>query len=257
MALSKKKTEKKTSVAEDDDVLDFLSKNISEDDEDEDVEEIPRPQPKKPKRSEDDEEYEIYRSEKKDKGKNTLMLCVIFCVVIVLVCVGVLVFSKMSAKAEKKELEDQVSAYQQALEESKSKESTERDTKAGAPNLNSNTTDENKAKVTGDELVTNLNGQSVATNYKVKNIQTVRDYINYTKYRTVTGTGLEFYWLNATYKENTYIVQVPYQVFKELDDVGITLVDVEVTTLDDGNNSEIVTYMNVVKNSKSIINGGK
>lgn len=254
MALKKQKTEKVSSVSDDDEVLAFLNKNI---DEDEVTEEVPRPKTKEDSKNDNSSDYELYREEKKDKGKNVMLFCVIFCVVIVLVCVGVVVISKVSSNKQNKELKEQVSQYQQALDEAKSSSNTQRDTKAGAPNLNSNTTDENKASVTGDQLVTNLNGQKVDTNYKVKNIQTVRDYINYTKYRTVTGTGLEFYWLNATYKENTYIVQVPYQVFKELDDVGITLVDVEVTTLDDGNNSEIVTYMDVVKNSKSIINGGK
>ena len=254
MALKKQKTEKVSSVSDDDEVLAFLNKNI---DEDEVAEEVPRPKTKEDSKNDDSSDYELYREEKKDKGKNVMMFCVIFCVVIVLVCVGVIVISKVSSNKQNKELKEQVSQYQQALDEAKSSSNTQRETKAGAPNLNSNTTDENKASVTGDQLVTNLNGQKVATNYKVKNIQTVRDFIIYTKYRTVTGTGLEFYWLNATYKGNTYIVQVPYQVFKELDDVGVTLVDVEVTTLDDGNNSEIVTYMDVVKNSKSIINGGK
>ena len=249
MALDKKKTEKKSS-SEDSSIDEFLSSSI-DDDEDVDVSDI------KPRGEDDDndEDYELDRDKKKDKSKSIIIFSVILCLVVVIASSIIVYVSSQKSKKQEKQMQAEIQqAQQQAAKASKSKE---RNTKAGAPNLNSNTKDQNDSAVTGDQLVTNLNGQSVDTNYKIRNIQTVRDYINYTKYRTVTGTGLEFYWLNATYKENNYIVQVPYQVFKELDDTGITLVDVEVTTLADDKNSEIVTYMNVVKNAKSIINGGK
>lgn len=126
---------------------------------------------------------------------------------------------------------------------------------AGAPNLNSDRQDTNTAPIEPNtEILTNLNKQPVDANYKISSVKNVRDFINYEKKRAISAEGLEFYWLEATYKDRPYKVQVPFKIFKELETKGTTIVDVEVVTLDDEDKSEIVTYMNVIPNSNGLIN---
>lgn len=165
----------------------------------------------------------------------------------VIVC-AIIIFLIISNGSKEDELRRELEAAKAASANATQTEI--RDVQAGAPNLNSNTQVINDSEIS---QATDLNGKVVETNYKIKQINTVRDYVSFKKFRTVTGTGLEFYYLDAVYKDNPYIIQVPYAVFKELENSGITLVDVEVTILED--NSQIVTYMDVVKNAKSIING--
>ena len=102
-----------------------------------------------------------------------------------------------------------------------------------------------------DLIVKDLNGNPVPSDYKVVNNEEVTDFISFTKYRAPMGNGLEFYWLEATYKNQPYKVQVPYSVYSKLDKEGITVVDMEVLTLEDG--SKIVTYMRVRKDAKSLL----
>lgn len=96
-----------------------------------------------------------------------------------------------------------------------------------------------------------MNGNTVATNYTVVQSETITDFITYTKHRAITGDGVEFYWLEAVYKKQPCKVQVPYSIYSKLDDEGITVVDAEVLTLDNG--SQIVTYMSVRKDAKDLL----
>ena len=38
----------------------------------------------------------------------------------------------------------------------------------------------------------------------IKEIKTVTDFINFEKFRAVTDSGMEFYWLETTYKDKKY-----------------------------------------------------
>lgn len=96
-----------------------------------------------------------------------------------------------------------------------------------------------------------LNGQTINIDYEVQETNIVTDFINFTKFRSIMGQGLEFYWLEATYKGIEYKVQVPYSVYSKLEDKGITVVDMEVLTLTDGN--KLITYMNVRKDAKNVL----
>ena len=115
---------------------------------------------------------------------------------------------------------------------------------AGLPNFNTNTNMKSDSPVSDySEFVKNLEGEDVKVDYAVSRIDTKDDFVNYKKYRTVTGTGVELYWLDVVYKERSYTITVPFKVYKELDDVGIVPVTMEVLVLTD--NSEIISYMEV------------
>lgn len=122
--------------------------------------------------------------------------------------------------------------------------STQNSASAGLPNFNVNTNMKSDSAVTDySEFVKNLQGDDVKVDYTVSRIDTKQDFVNYTKYRTVTGTGIELYWLDVIYKDRSYTITVPFKIYKELDDVGIVPVNMEVLILTD--NSEIISYMEV------------
>lgn len=166
---------------------------------------------------------------------------------------GFMLFSNSQNKkellAQQEKLEyaqQQQQLQQQQLENDRNKVST------GIPSLYGTGSTENNSPITdSSEILKDLNGNPVDSNYNVVRNETVTDFINYKKYRATTGNGLEFYWLEAKYKGGDYKVQVPYSIYSKLDSEGITVVDAEVLTLDNG--SEIVTYMSVRKDAKALL----
>lgn len=95
-------------------------------------------------------------------------------------------------------------------------------------------------------FVEDIHGLTTRVDYNVSAIQSnVVDFVNYTKKRGTWGGGLELYWLDCTYKGNQYVVQVPFQYYKELDDEGIVAVKMEVVFVKEANGDtlSIVTYM--------------
>lgn len=100
--------------------------------------------------------------------------------------------------------------------------------------------------------VTDLNGNELDENYVVSSREVVTDYVNYEKKRGVTSEGLELYWLDVTYKDKPYVIQVPYQTWVNLDSKGTTVVDAEVLNIDDG--SQVISYMQLKGDINDIIN---
>ena len=97
-------------------------------------------------------------------------------------------------------------------------------------------------------FVEDIHGLTTRVDYNVSAIQSnVVDFVNYTKKRGTWGGGLELYWLDCTYKGNQYVVQVPFQYYKELDDEGIVAVKMEVVFVKEANGDtlSIVTYMSL------------
>lgn len=126
------------------------------------------------------------------------------------------------------------------------------DGNVGVPNLHGVGAVQNDSQpVNSKEILKDITGTTVPTNYKVETSEIVTDFINYEKFRAITGTGLEFYWLEAEYKGQKYKVQVPYSIFSKLDAKGITVVDAEVLSLEGG--SKMVTYMQVRKDAKDLL----
>lgn len=206
---------------------------------------------------EDDEDVDysnprpkIQRPRKENEGhKKTIIICV--SVVVALVVVLGVIFGISSHKKKKaiEEAEQQALLQQQQQQNSKT---DEENVSAGVPNLYGNRNDTNTlTPEPTDNITANLNKQPIDSNYKIVEIKTVTDFINYEKHRAITAEGLEFYWLEATYKDRPYKVQVPLAIAKELETKGITVVDVEVAVLED--KSEIVTYMSVRKDAKNLL----
>lgn len=144
-----------------------------------------------------------------------------------------------------KENEDgSTSTIPESSSSNSSSSSSQNSATAGLPNFNTNTNMKSDSPVSDySEFVKNLEGEDVKVDYTVSRIDTKDDFVNYKKYRTVTGTGVELYWLDVVYKERSYTITVPFKVYKELDDVGIVPVTMEVLVLTD--NSEIISYMEV------------
>lgn len=105
-----------------------------------------------------------------------------------------------------------------------------------------------------DVMVKDLQGISVIPNYTVSKIETVVDMVNYKKHRAITDDGMELLWLDANYKGKSYRITVPFKIFKELDPEGITVVNMEVLHLENGN--QIISYMNVREDYKSKLEKG-
>lgn len=115
----------------------------------------------------------------------------------------------------------------------------------GLPDMNKNTGDKTNTSPVTDysKFVNSFSGKEEAVDYDVNKISTSVDFVNYTKYRSVTGEGTELYWLDATYKDRPYTIVVSYQVFRTLDNSGIVPVNVETVTLKDG--EQIVTSISI------------
>lgn len=166
---------------------------------------------------------------------------------VVLAISAFMIFNSISAKKQA-----QAEALRLAEEQAASQQTTTNDVTVGIPNLYGTGSAENDSAVTDSSaILKDLNGNTVATNYTVVQSETVTDFITYTKHRAITGDGIEFYWLEAIYKNQPCKVQVPYSIYSKLDDEGITVVDAEVLTLDNG--SQIVTYMSVRKDAKDLL----
>ena len=89
-------------------------------------------------------------------------------------------------------------------------------------------------------------GLTTRVDYTVKSITNVADFVSYEKHRGTWGGGLELYWLDVEYKDKKYVVQVPFRYYKELDDVGIVPVRMEVLSIlsqSDGSQMTVISYM--------------
>ena len=188
---------------------------------------------------------------KNEKDKN-VVYAVAIAGGLVLAVSGYLIFNSVSTKKAAAKQAELLAQQQEIAEQQQQYNQNSSEVSAGIPSLYGNGSGTNNSALTSsNEILKDLNGNTVDPNYKVVANNTVTDFINYKKYRATTGNGLEFYWLEAKYKGGDYKVQVPYSIYSKLDSEGITVVDAEVLTLDNG--SEIVTYMSVRKDAKDLL----
>lgn len=102
----------------------------------------------------------------------------------------------------------------------------------GTQDFTQNTTMTNSDVLTNpDEYTQDIYGLTTRVDYTVNRISNVADFVSYTKHRGTWGGGLELYWLEADYHGSKYVVQVPFEYYKELDDTGIVPVKMEVLTI--------------------------
>ena len=205
-----------------------------------------------PQDSDEDDDDEGYgdrkvvrsKSSKKETDKTVFYIAGAVALVVI-IGVGLFVINSSKKKKEQEALAQAEAAKQTVAV-------TDEEVAPGIPNFYSAGDEENDEKLYDPSLITkDLNGNTVATNYKVISSEEVTDYINYKKFRASTGNGLEFYWLEAEYKGQPYKVQVPFSIYSQLDESGITVVDMEVLTLED--NAKMITYMSVRENAKSLL----
>lgn len=97
-----------------------------------------------------------------------------------------------------------------------------------------------------DMFVEDIYGLTTRVDYTVNSITNVADFVSYTKHRGTWGGGLELYWLEATYKNNKYVIQIPFKYYKELDETGIVPVKMEVLSIEGATPNEpltVISYM--------------
>lgn len=107
--------------------------------------------------------------------------------------------------------------------------------------MQSSSTPEDPANFTKD-----INGLTTQVNYTVDRIYDAADFVSYEKHRGTWNAGLELYWLDAEYRGKKYTIQVPFKYYKELDDIGIIPVKMEVLSIKsdiDGSTLTVVSYM--------------
>lgn len=117
----------------------------------------------------------------------------------------------------------------------------------GTQDFTQNTTMESDSEMEdASEYTKDIYGLTTRVDYTVDKILNVTDFVEYEKHRGTWGGGLELYWLEATYKGAKYVVQVPFQYYKELDDIGIVPVKMEVLKITgegDGDDRTVISYM--------------
>ena len=102
------------------------------------------------------------------------------------------------------------------------------------------------------DYIKDLNGYDIPAVYEVSSRSYIKDFANYEAKRAILADGMEMYWLEITYKEKPYRCQVPFYIFKDLETTGICVVEIELLTLEGG--EQIVSFMQVVSNYDDLIN---
>lgn len=115
----------------------------------------------------------------------------------------------------------------------------------GLPEFDSRENGSTSATVySANDYIKDLNGNDIPAVYNVANRSYVKDFVNYEAKRAILADGMEMYWLEMQYKNKPYRCQVPYYVFKDLETTGICVVEIEVLTLEGG--EQVISYMQVV-----------
>lgn len=201
--------------------------------------------------SEDEEEDEIIAESKKDKAgikafftPQTLALCA------VPLALAIVFIFVMRVRESKQTVQDpNVVQTQTVSAEPTHTQAPEPTLGVGLQDFTGNTNNmsdsppEDPAGFTHD-----LYGLTTQVNYEVASIKEAADFVNYKKHRGVWDSGLELYWLEATYREKQYVIQVPFKYYKELDDVGIVPVKMEVLQIKletDGSLATVISYMSL------------
>ena len=107
------------------------------------------------------------------------------------------------------------------------------------------------SQVDPDEFLDEVEYNEIEENYVVEEITTKRDFINYEKRSATIDSGMEMYWIEVVYEERDYRMQIPYSVYRTMDDKGICIAEIEVCTLAGG--GELVTYMSIVENYRDFL----
>lgn len=242
------------------DDLDIDFDDLDDDDNIDDLEDIPkttRPiQSKRSKNKEKEKETKVKQKTPIDKKRKIIIGIIAGILIMLFGFVGFLVFSgndNDNAQASASLQTNEAPKTEKPKDEKpKEEKNYPTDVNPGVPDIQmgSNMT-QNSDTSDPKDFLKDINGNKVPKKYDVARIERATDFIDYTKRRAVTGDGVELLWLDATYKGRKYEVQVPFEVYKELDSSGITVVDVEILHTRGG--GTIVSYMNVRKDYKQLL----
>lgn len=198
------------------------------------------------------------------KGSSKALFVVVGAVVVVVVVLLFLLFAPGKSESPDTQIELPDSSAQQP-NDPELNQGTDEDTEAltqdsgetvdeslsddslGTQNFLENTTMQTSDVLTDPNMyIEDLYGLTTRVDYVVEKISNVADFVSYEKHRGTWGGGLELYWLDAEYKGQHYVVQVPFEYYKELDDVGIVPVKMEVLTIKgsaEGEKLNVISYM--------------
>ena len=182
---------------------------------------------------EDDEEDDDILSGIPERGKNkNNMLFIVAGIAVVVVVVFVFIIFFMGGRnepAQQETTQPQQTTQQQATQQPVEETLPEG---VGTQDFTQNTTMTNSDVLTNPVQYTqDIYGLTTRVDYTVNRISNVADFVSYTKHRGTWGGGLELYWLEAEYHGSKYVIQVPFEYYKELDDTGIVPVKMEVLTI--------------------------
>ena len=182
---------------------------------------------------EDDEEDDDILSGIPERGKNkNNMLFIVAGIAVVVVVVFVFIIFFMGGRnepAQQETTQPQQTTQQQATQQPVEETLPEG---VGTQDFTQNTTMTNSDVLTNpDQYTQDIYGLTTRVDYTVNRISNVADFVSYTKHRGTWGGGLELYWLEAEYHGSKYVIQVPFEYYKELDDTGIVPVKMEVLTI--------------------------
>lgn len=193
----------------------------------------------------------------KTQNKNTIIIIAVVAVVVIVI-IGML----KSALSEKETIDmvddgtapgsiTAVTTVEQT--DTATTETTEDAMNVGLPEFDPKENGHTSAVVySASDYIKDLNGSDIPAIYDVANRTYVRDFVNYEAKRAILADGMEMYWLEIVYKDKPYRCQVPYFIFKDLDTTGICVVEIELLTLEGG--EQIISFMQVVSDYSDLIN---
>lgn len=179
---------------------------------------------------EDEDEDEIITSSMRNGGGNSKLLFAVGAVVVVLiVVVGFVLFKGRGGKEPDPGLQQPVQTEPSGSEPNPEPGTIGTDPSLGTQDFTQDTNNKSDSPMTDpDQFTKDIYGLTTRVDYSVAQIQEAADFVSYEKHRGTWGGGLELYYLDAVYKGTKYVVQVPFKYYKELDDVGIIPVKMEV-----------------------------
>lgn len=209
--------------------------------------------------SKDDDDEDIFAGvEEKGKNKNNVLFIVAAIGILLLVASAFLILglgSKGKEEVVPQQQDMQQPVVQQPVERptndsnSDSSASTNEDNSLGTQDFTGNTNMTNSdILINPDKYVEDIYGLTTRVDYTVSQINQVADFVSYEKQRGTWGGGLELYWLDAEYKGQKYVIQIPFKYYKEIDEKGIVPVKMEVLTIEGSASGEtltVISYMSL------------
>lgn len=191
----------------------------------------------------------------KTANKNSIIIIAVVAVIIIII-IGMLK-SALTDKEQITMVDDGTNPTNNTIATtSEQAETTEENPDAlnvGLPEFDPKDNGQTSAVVySASDYVKDLNGSDIPAVYEVASRTYVRDFVNYEAKRAILADGMEMYWLEIVYKNKPYRCQVPFYIFKDLETTGICVVEIELLTLEGG--EQVISFMQVVSDYGDLIN---